>query len=257
MSVRDPVSPPRIRLEHPGLPAPPGSGSPPLLYEGQRLTQPEFHRRYEAMPDVRAELIGGRVYMASPMKSPHGLACGELYIVIRFYSLRTPGTMPGNGSTVILGPAGEPEPDVHLRLLPECGGASRITPEQYLEGPPDLVVEVADTTAGKDLDPKRRDYADHGVREYLVLLLAEHRLRAFDLATGRARRVGSDGVYRSRVFPGLWLDPAAILAADTARSLEVLEQGLAAPEHAAFVEDLASRRRSASRTKSPRRRRGT
>src|SRR6202035_5074153 len=45
----------------------------PPLVNGDHLDQKTFHERYEAMPEVRAELIGGIVYiMSSPQRNRHG-----------------------------------------------------------------------------------------------------------------------------------------------------------------------------------------
>jgi hypothetical protein len=60
-------------------------------------------------------------------------------------------------------------------------------------------------------------------------------------------RPGPDGIYRSKVFPGLWLDAEAIFSEDLDRLIEVLEQGLATPEHAAFTAKLAEAKRRAGR----------
>jgi hypothetical protein len=51
-------------------------------------------------------------------------------------------------------------------------------------------------------------------------------------------RYEADGIFRSRVFPGLWLDADAVLANQRKRVLAILEQGLATPEHASFVAKL-------------------
>lgn len=48
-------------------------------------------------------------------------------------------------------------------------------------------------------------------------------------------------VFRSEAFPGLWLDAHALLEGDPARVLAALSEGLATPEHAAFVDALAAR----------------
>jgi signal transduction histidine kinase len=55
---------------------------------------------------------------------------------------------------------------------------------------------------------------------------------------------GPDGILRSRVFPGLWLDRQAMIEGNAARVVEVLQTGLKTPEHAAFVTDLRRRKRT-------------
>jgi Uma2 family endonuclease len=137
-----------------------------------------------------------------------------------------------------------PQPDSDLRILPEYGGASSIQ-GRYAAGAPELVAEVSQTSADIDLGEKKQLYRSAGVREYLVLLLARRELRWYRLAGNSYKLVSvpRDGILRSHVFPGLWLDVAALLAGDMAQVLKVLNQGLESPEHAAFVSRLARRRR--------------
>src|SRR5262245_16645889 len=109
------------------------------LVNGDQMTQPEFHRRYEAHPDkTKFELIGGTVYMASPMRGPHGLYTAELNFVIGHYKAATLGVEVAAGITAILGEKSEPQPDLLLRILTEYGGQSDYDEEQYLTGAPEL-----------------------------------------------------------------------------------------------------------------------
>src|SRR5262249_11449095 len=101
----------------------------PPLRNGDRLTQAEFHRRYEASPSpVKVELIGGVVYMASPLGRQHGFFSVDLLFLMELYVQATSGVELLNGATTILGEESEPEPDVSLRILPEYGGQSRTIP---------------------------------------------------------------------------------------------------------------------------------
>jgi Uma2 family endonuclease/mono/diheme cytochrome c family protein len=133
----------------------------------------------------------------------------------------------------------EPQPDACLRILPEHGGQAR-EENEYIVGPPELVVEVASSTEAIDLHAKRADYERAGVREYVVVALRQARVLWFVLRDGRFQDLApaADGSLRSEVFPGLWLDPAALLRGDLPRVLEVLRQGLATPEHTALVARL-------------------
>jgi hypothetical protein len=215
----------------------------PPLENGDRLDQKTFHARYEAMPpDTRAELIGGIVFMPSPQKLPHGRYQHLLSHWLGDYEVATPGTQVLDNSTSILGPESEPQPDSCLRLLPECGGQTREDDENYLRGAPELMAEVAWATESIDLHAKKRDYEKAGVREYVVVALRMKRVFWFIRRRGKFRELaaGDDGVFRSEVFPGLWLDAAALLRGDRKRLLAVLRQGLASPEHEAFVARLAS-----------------
>ncbi len=217
--------------------------APPLV-EGDRLNQPEFHRRYLAMPpETRAELIDGVVYMPSPLGIEHGESSGTVVTWLGFYKLRTPGLQVLDGATAILGRKSEPQPDAQLRILPEYGGQTQ-DKRGFVQGAPELVAEVAKATRYHDLGPKLDDYERAGVQEYLVRALDPDEVIWFVLRRRRLVRMpaGAGGLYRSEVFPGLWLDPQALLANDLAIMLAVLEKGLATPEHAAFIKKLAKAR---------------
>jgi Uma2 family endonuclease len=220
---------------------PVGRGVPPLV-NGDHLSQPEFHRRYEAMPShVRAELIGGIVYMASPLRVPHGSRSNPLNAVLSNYQVATPGVQALDNTTAILGKNSEPQPDVSLRLLPECGGQTSVDADEYLVGAPELVIEVAHSSTAIDLHRKKDDYRKAGVHEYLVLCIEDRQLRAFDLPADKAWVMPADGVFRSRVFPGLWIDGAAAAAGDARALHKTAARGVRSPEHKAFAKRMADR----------------
>jgi hypothetical protein len=226
-----------------------GNGPLPPLYNGDRMSQAEFHRRYEAYPDdVKIELVGGIVYMSSPLRRPHGSYHSKLSFALELYSSATPGVEGGIDATTILGEESEPQPDLHLRIVSECGGRSHVNEDEYIVGPPELLAEVAHSSLAIDMNQKRQDYERAGVGEYIVLCVEERELHWFDFtARGAEIPPNRQGVWRSRVFPGLWLDGAALLAPDSARLEAVLRKGLASREHAAFVRKLERARRQAER----------
>lgn len=212
----------------------------PPLRSGDHLTRDEFERRYQAMPDVnKAELIEGVVYMPSPVSAqdhgePHFDLNGWLFV----YRAHTPQVRGGDNSTLRLDLDNEPQPDGYLRLLPESGGQARLV-DGYVTGAPELIVEIAASSASYDLHEKLNAYRRNGVREYVVSRVWDEAVDWFVLRSGRFEPLTpADGIYRSEVLPGLWLEPAAALRGDVARVLEVLQQGLASPEHAAFVAGL-------------------
>ena len=219
-----------------------GAGGGIELATGDHMTREEFHRAYAATPDdFRAELIGGIVYVPSPLKRQHGvhhLLLGGLFAA---YAARTPGVEAADNTTVLLGEDAEPQPDLYLRLLPESGGQSRTTEDDYILGAPELVAEIAHSSRAIDLHAKKDDYARYGVHEYLVVSLREGRLRWFDLRAGRELEAAADGIVRLRAAPGLWVDTAALFANDHARLMTALEHGLTTPEHAEFIRRLAAR----------------
>jgi Uma2 family endonuclease len=215
----------------------------PPLENGDCLDQDTFHARYEAMPDVRAELIGGIVYMSSPMKPGHGSYGARFTHWLGDYQDETEGTEYYGGATSILGPDSELEPDSSLIILPEFGGQTRIDDAGYLRGAPEFVGEIGSATESIDLHAKKRDYEKAGVREYVVIALRQNKIFWFVRRKGKFRELepGPDAVFRSLVFPGLWLDAAAFLRRDSKKVRAVLRDGLASPEHAAFVRKLRSR----------------
>src|SRR5262245_35923620 len=171
---------------------------PPPLENGDRLTQAEFHRRYQACPEsVKAELIGGIVYMASPLRRPHATHHPELSGVLWLYKGATPGIEVLDNATTILGEESEPQPDLALRILPEWGGQSRTDEDDYIVGPPELVAEVAHSGVAIDMHQKREDYCQAGVLEYLVLCLEQEEIHWFSFESGRPITPNRKGIYRS------------------------------------------------------------
>lgn len=213
----------------------------PPLVNGDHLTQPEFHRRYEAMPpDTRAELIGGIVYMPSPMRTPHGRHGYLVNAVLALYEASTPGVFGAQGVTTILGTDCEPQPDLILCIDSKLGGQAYVNSDDYLVGPPELVIEVAHSTVAIDLGAKRRDYQRSGVQEYLVFCVEDRTLRAFDLPANAALPVPKDGTYLSKAFGGLWINVPAVFQEDAVPLFKTLQLGLASDEHRAFVQRLAA-----------------
>ncbi len=222
------------------------SAAPKTLVEGQRLDQPTFHSLYEAMPPgPRAELIDGVVYMPSPASLAHGRAHVPVIVWLEYYAENTPGVEVLVTATTILGWKSEPQPDALLRILPECGGRTR-DEQGYLHGASELVGEVSKATRYVDLGPKRDDYQRAGVLEYVVRAVEPDEIYWFGQEQGALvrRPIGDEGFYRSTVFPGLWLDPIALLEGDTRRLRSVVDQGCTTPEHAAFAARLAMVRES-------------
>lgn len=185
--------------------------------------------------------------MASPTRfESHGHADWRVVGWLATYQAATPGTDGSINSTVRLTEDSEPQPDSLLCIRPEFGGQVRFSEDDYIERAPELVVEVAASSASLDLGPKRRAYAAAGVREYIVWRTLDDAIDWFTLRDGAfvPLNPGADGLIKSEMFPGLWLDVAAALRRDTAGILTALQRGLRSPEHARFVADLQSRRTS-------------
>lgn len=216
----------------------------PPLENGDRLTRLEFERRYDAMPrGTIAELIEGVVFMPSPVRvnshgAPHSHIVGWLFN----YCVATPGVLVADNVTLRLDMDNEPQPDAVLWLPEAAGGRARIGEDDYLEGAPELIVEVAGSSAAYDLHEKLNAYRRNGVTEYVVWRIYDRQIDWFTLDAERYARTSPDldGILVSRTFPGLRLCVPALLGGDLARVVTELQIGLASEEHAAFVSRLAS-----------------
>ena len=215
----------------------------PPLENGDRLTRAEFERRYAAMPEhIRAELVEGVVIMSSPVRfTLHGQQHGDLMTWAGMYRVGTPGILGGGDPTVRLDLDNEPQPDVCLLIDPARGGQAKIDGDGYLNGAPEFVAEVAASTVSQDLGSKLNAYRRNGVAEYLVWRVQDAAIDWFILREGRFDRLipDADGITRSIVLPGLWLDSAALLSGDLVRVHAVLREGLASGAHLDFVAKLA------------------
>jgi Uma2 family endonuclease len=213
----------------------------PPLRQGERLARAEFERRYDAMPGLKkAELIDGVVYMPLPVtddySGPHSDLSGWLFL----YRVSTHGVATRIEGSVRLDLDSMPQPDTFLRIQESHGGQSYIGPDRYVEGAPELVAEVAVSSAEFDLGTKLPLYLRNKVREYLVWRVADKEIDWFTLRGSKYARLrpGVGGLHRSKVFPGLWLDAQALIAGDLKAVVSAVQQGTSSPEHAAFVQKL-------------------
>lgn len=236
------ASPTLPAAAEPATKSPPLPVYVPLLENGDRLTRAEFERRYEAMPHVhRAELIEGEVHKPSPVRiKQHARPHRDLTTFLGVYSHFTPGVGGGDNPTVRLDMDNEPQPDDVLYIEPECGGRVIIDEDDYINGAPELAAEITSSTVSIDLGKKFQVYRRNQVQEYIVWRVLDHAIDWFWWNEGNYDRLlpNTDGVVVSRVFPGLWLDTAAIVRGDFVRAHAVLQQGLQSTEHAEFVERL-------------------
>ncbi len=213
----------------------------PLLESGYHLSADEFHARYKQMPEsVRAELIEGIVYMASPLYSPHGDGHFLLTNILSIYEAETPGVTGSIATSVRLDGKNEFQPDIHLRIDPQCGGRTKNPDKTLIVGGPEFVVEISNTTLEMDLHEKFEVYLRDGVQEYLVWQLQEEKLDLFAQRAGEFEKVQLDakGILRSKVLPGLWLNAPAILAVNKKAAIKTMRDGVKSTEHAAFVKRL-------------------
>lgn len=216
----------------------------PPFENGDHMDQKTFHELYKQTPDgFKAELIGGVVYMASPVSKRHGRPHMRLASWLEGYIDETPGVDGFDNTTNIQGEESEPQPDLTLIVEPEYGGQTTEDAEGCIVGPAELVIEVANSSAAIDRHAKFRDYERAGVREYLIVLVRTQEVEWYTRGRGAFTPLVADakGVLKSRVFPGLWLDAAGIYDRTSKRITATLNAGLATDEHAKFVKKLESK----------------
>jgi Uma2 family endonuclease len=214
----------------------------PPLESGDRLTRSEFERRYSAMPDLKkAELIEGVVYLPSPVRyDAHGNPHAKLLGWLAVYMAASPGVSIADNSTVRVDLDNVVQPDALLMIDRAHGGNARIDEDGYIERAPEFIAEVAATSASIDMNAKLQVYRRNEVREYLVWRTLDEQLDWFVLRESEYQKLlpGADGLIRSETFPGLWLDPTALLRGDLATVLKRLQEGPSTPDHSAFLAKL-------------------
>jgi Uma2 family endonuclease len=223
----------------------------PALQPGDRLTRAEFERRYDATPNLKhAELIDGVVIMPPPVSAGgHSSPHFRLITWLGTYEAATPGVEGGDNASLRLDLDNMPQPDAFLRILESCGGQSRIDADDFVEGAPELIAEIAATSASYDLHDKLNVYRRNGVKEYIVWRTFDRAIDYFILRDGRydPLKPAAKGILQSQVFPGLWLDPASLIAGDLQKVSAVLQKGLASAKHTAFVHRLKRTKRPTKR----------
>ena len=213
----------------------------PILQNGDKLNHSVFMQRYKAMPRIKAERIEGVVYMASPVRAnlhsrPHSRVMGWL----SHYEAFTPHVSLFDNGTIHLDLDNDPQPDALLRFSAEVGGQSQINENDYIVGAPELIVEIAASTASYDLHDKLNVYRRNGVKEYLVWRVYDKAFDWFILDKGEYHqlRPSNEGLIKSTVFEGLWLDVEALLRGNLAKVIETVSEGVQSSEHKSFVAGL-------------------
>lgn len=181
--------------------------------------------------------------MPSPVRyKSHGKPHSDIHGLLFGYSVATPGVELADNATLRLDADNDPQPDLILRIDEAHGGKSFISEDDYLEGSPELIVEIASSSASYDLHEKFKIYRRNGVQEYLVWRVHDRQIDWFSLQEGKYARLSPDDqdVIESRAFPGLRLNVSALLSRDLAKALDDLRQGIGSTTHTAFVQNLAS-----------------
>jgi Uma2 family endonuclease len=214
------------------------------LENGDHLTRAEFERRYKAMPHLKkAELINGRVFMQAAVRhyghSEEHLNLAGIFMV---YAANTLGTEAGDNGSIRVDDENMPQPDLFVRLDSRIGGQSTIDPDGYVQGIPELAAEISASSASYDLHEKRRIYEQGGIKEYIVWKTLEPGFVFFRNENGvlHENELGTDGVFRSQTFPGLWIDALNLTNRKPAKALKTLQQGLDSSEHAEFIKTASS-----------------
>ncbi|NES78224.1 MULTISPECIES: Uma2 family endonuclease [unclassified Okeania] len=209
------------------------------LENSDRLTRPEFERRYARMSDVKkAELIEGIVYMSSPVRITHGTPHAFIMTWLGNYWVATPGVTLADNTTVRLDADNEVQPDALLRL--ETGGNSIISADGYVEGASEFIAEVASSSASYDLGEKLKVYRCNQVQEYLVWQVYEQKIDWFRWREGEYINLSIDeqGIIKSEIFPGLWLSVSNLISGNLVEVNSELQKGLKTSEHQKFLAQL-------------------
>jgi hypothetical protein len=208
---------------------------PLLFHAGDRMSRDEFLELWEKMPDLKfAELIDGVVYLPSPVSLVHSRWDAILHGWAFNYTIRA-GFIDVLPNATWLMEESAPQPDLALRIRPEYGGQSWTNEKNLAAGAPEFAAEISHSSRSYDLGPKLQLYEHAGVKEYLAILTKESEIQWRVLRAGRFHLLeAASGIYRSQVFPGLWLDEAAFWKQDILGVLATLEKGLQSPEFVAF-----------------------
>jgi len=103
---------------------------------------------------------------------------------------------------------------------------------------------VSASSVSFDLQAKLHVYRSNHVLEYLVWRVVDQAIDWFLLRNSQYEALGAnaEGIFQSAVFPGLWLDPGALVRGDVNAVLQVLQQAINSADHAAFVTHLCLKR---------------
>jgi Uma2 family endonuclease len=212
-----------------------------FMHNGDKMSQREFSKIYSKLPEpYKAELVAGIVYEPPPPTLLHSVGDLDLSALLRYYTAYTPGTQSGHDCSVILSDEDQVQPDSFLRVLPELGGQSANW-RRKIKGAPELVAEVSFSSRSIDLHIKKERYAKFGVKEYIIFCVEPSLIQGLNLASGEMLPMDENGVIRSEIFPGLWIDARSLSTGDYKSAFETLSLGLQSSQHKAFVDLLASR----------------
>jgi Uma2 family endonuclease len=175
------------------------------MASGKLVTFDEF---YELVNEnVKADLLDGQIIRDSPAIPKHALLVTWISRLLGDYTEQLDlGVVLGATTTVRLTKYQSPEPDVFFIRKSRL----RIVGEDYVDGPPDLCIEVISKSSQKiDRGRKFVLYADHGVKEYWIIDPLRDAVEFYGNQEGEWVEIKPDeqGRLRSKVLPGFWLKP--------------------------------------------------
>ena len=194
-------------------------------------------------PHIKAERIEGIVYMSAAAVSAgfHGQPHLHMATWLGVYQSMTPGVMGADNSTTSLDVDNDPQPDLCMCILPTHGGRVKIDAGRYIVGAPEMVIEITASSVSFDLGTKLDVYRRNGIKEYIVHRTYDGEIDWFEFRDGQYVKSTADaGIYRSEIFPGLWLNEAAMIEGNLAAVLATLREGMIGQDHSEFVKSLAA-----------------
>ncbi len=213
-----------------------------LLKNGERLSREEFHLRYKAMDEnIKAELIKGIVFFQTKVTATHAQSSAKMISWLGFYSIKNLHSSLSNHVTFIINGKNEFQPEAILRIDEDFGGKSWVNDDDYLEGAPELIVEISASTASYDLHDKLEIYEQKGVQEYIVWRVLDNQIDWFSLEKGKYQRLSANnqGIIESKVFAGLRLNIKAMLEENLQQVLTDLQKGLQSKKYKEFAKQLS------------------
>lgn len=200
--------------------------SVPPLESGDVLDADEYWRRYQSTPvGLKAERIRNRVFIMSPLRAvQHGNPHALLSLWLGTYALEFSSLTVSNNATIRLNAENDPQPDL---CMIRRDGQTHYDEDGYLIGPPELIVEIAGSSASYDFGEKRDVFDAAGVAEYLVYETVGGRIAWWTRQNGALHEiVPENGNYQSQMFTGLWLDSDALRSCDATKLIATLRSGL-------------------------------
>ena len=204
---------------------------PTSVVPTRKLTLDEFFAMDFPEDGAKRELVNGEVVVTPAPNMPHKRVQSLLHEWFGFFRFKHPEFKAYSELNLTLWDGHHAIPDFVIARLESDGGPCRES-ELFLEGPPDVAVEVlSPTKQWRDLVQKRSEYEQGGIPEYWLFDPAEAKALFLRLDSGRYREVEVPlgGIYDCASVPGLRLDVDALFRGDLHAAVAAL--GLGIPGH--------------------------